>query len=82
MEAIACREALALAEDLQINNFVVASDPKQIISDTEKGTQGAYGSIIREIKHRSAFFNCNFLFESRATNVDADRLAKFLHSLD
>ncbi|EMS57964.1 Acid phosphatase 1 [Triticum urartu] len=33
LEAIACREGLALAQDLMLQNFVLASDSKQIVSD-------------------------------------------------
>lgn len=36
LEAIACREALALVDDLHIQQFVVASDCKQVISDSHK----------------------------------------------
>ncbi|XP_073362487.1 putative F-box/LRR-repeat protein At3g18150 [Aegilops tauschii subsp. strangulata] len=34
-----------------IQNFIVASDAKQIIGGIEKGTNSSYGHIIREIKH-------------------------------
>ena len=36
LECMACREAFALAEDLTISNFVVASDAKQIGKDFSK----------------------------------------------
>ena len=32
LEAIVCREALLLAEDLHVHNFVVASDAKLIVN--------------------------------------------------
>ena len=53
LEAIACQEALSLAEDLMLQNFVVASYSKHIVKDIEKGSQGAHGNIIREINSRS-----------------------------
>lgn len=81
LETIACREGLSLAEDLMLHNFVIASDSKQVINDIEKASCGGYGVIISEIKLRSLAFNC-FTFEGRAANCDADRLAKFSHSLD
>lgn len=82
LEAIACREALSLADDLMIQNFVVASDSKQVVNDITRGSNGAYGSIITEIKRRALPFNYIFTFEGRAANNDADRLAKYSHSLD
>ena len=49
-EAIACREALSLAEDLHIRDFFIASDSKQVINDINKGYKGKYGAIISENK--------------------------------
>lgn len=40
LEAIACREAIALAEDLNQQQFIVASDCKQVIEDIAKGNLG------------------------------------------
>lgn len=51
LEAIACREAMYLVEDLLLQNFIVAFDSKQVISDIEKGTNITYGHIIKEVKH-------------------------------
>jgi hypothetical protein len=81
LEAIACREAIALAEDLNLQHFVVASDCKQVVDDIARGSQGTYGVIIREIKLRSQPFQCSFTFESRAVNIEAHKLAKFSLSL-
>ena len=39
LEAIACREAHALAEDL-LHDFVVATDSEQIANSIQKGSQG------------------------------------------
>ena len=69
--AIACREAIALVEYLNVQRFVVASDCKQVIGDIAKDSQGPYGAIIREMKLRSSLLLCNFIFESRAQNVKA-----------
>ena len=77
LEAIACREAIALAEDLNVQQFVVASDCKQVIGDIARDSQGPYGAIIREIKLRSSPLLCNFTFKSRAVNLEAHKLAKF-----
>lgn len=39
LEAIACREAFALADDL-LHDFVVATDSKQVATDIQKGSKG------------------------------------------
>ena len=77
LEAIACREAIALAEDLHIQRMVVASDCKQVIGDITRGHKGSYGSIISEIKSRSLRFQCNFSFEGRRVNLEAHKLVRF-----
>jgi hypothetical protein len=80
LETLACREALALAEDLMLSSLYVASDCKQVVKDIHGGSHGRYGAIISEINHRSTIFQeCSFVFESRASNFEAHNLAK--HSL-
>ena len=81
LEAIACREGLALAEDLLVSNLIIASDCKRVIDDIKQGNQGAYGSVITEIKLRSSDFTCHFVFESRSSNGEAHSLAKHALSL-
>lgn len=49
LEAMACREGLALAEDLLVQNLVVASHSKQVMGDIHKATRGRYGTIVSEI---------------------------------
>ena len=73
---------MLLAEDLELQNFVVASDSKQIIKDIYEGTSSSYGSNVREIKQRASSFNCKFTFERRVDNTEAVSLAKFSNSLD
>lgn len=82
LEAIACQEGLALMQDLMIQNAIIASDSKPVINDIAKNNQGSYGAIISEIRQRASSIKCNFIFEGRASNGDADRLSKFSHSLD
>lgn len=77
LEAIACREALSLAEDLNIHHFIIASDCQQVVSDIHKNARGKYGAIISEINLKASILHCNFGFESRAVNYEAHRLAKF-----
>lgn len=82
LEAIVCREALSLAEDLLLHNIVVVSDSRQVVNDIQKGSSGIYGQVIEEIKLSALNFNCIFCFENRSTNFEADLLAKHSHSLD
>jgi hypothetical protein len=81
LEAIACREAIALAPNLNVHQAMITSDSKQVIGDIHGGNQGIYGPIISEIKARASLLNCTFSFEGRATNRDAHSLAKFALSL-
>lgn len=74
LEAIACREALSLVEDLVLQNFIIASDSEQIVNDIDRGSHGRYGAIIVEIKQRATMFNCKFTFEGRAANSEAVNL--------
>ena len=74
LEAIACREALALAQDLGIQNFVVSSDCLQVVSDMNKNAHGTYGTIIIEINLRASTYHCIFSFGSRAVNYEAHNL--------
>lgn len=80
LEAIACREAVALAEDLNQHNYIVASDCKQVVEELVKGGQGFYGAVIREIRHRVSPTS-KFTFEKREVNVEAHKLAKHALSL-
>ena len=57
LEALACREALALAEDLALERLFVVSDYKTVVLEIGEGTLGSYGSIIAEINSRTALFN-------------------------
>ena len=62
LEAIACREALSLADDLLLHNFLVATDSKQVANDINMGCTGIHGLIVAEIKLRTTKFNCSFCF--------------------
>jgi hypothetical protein len=62
LEALACREALALAEDLALQHIQVASDCKTVVEDISEGTMGNYSMIIREIKARATNFQGCYLF--------------------
>jgi hypothetical protein len=46
LESMACREALALAEDLALTTLIVASDCKGVVIDIAEGTKERYAAII------------------------------------
>ena len=81
LEALAVREALALADDLNIRMIHVASDCKVVVDDIKNKTPAIYGAILHEIiDHSSTFISCTFVHEFRSSNFEAHNLAK--HSLN
>ena len=77
LEALACREGLALANDLGATHVVIASDCKGVVQDITNNTGGEYGPGVREIRETSTLFqHCTFTFEGRETNIEAHRLAR------
>lgn len=83
LEALACREAQALADDLLLWRILVASDCLWVVNDISRNAGGSYGAIIREIGARAVSFDvCHFKHEHRINNAEAHRLAKFTLSLD
>jgi hypothetical protein len=78
LEALACREALALTEDLSLERIIVASNCKQVVDDISEDTWGQYASIVKEINsNRLAFNHVLFTSEMRESNKDAHNLARF-----
>lgn len=83
VEAVACREALELADDPGIRKPFVASDAKSVVGFIHNGGGGNYEEIIKEIRDQAnTFISCIFTHESRDSNVDAHRLARLGVSLN
>ena len=79
IEALAIREALALAEDLNLHSIHVASDCKVVVDDMKQKHLSSYGAILHEIiDHSRSFLNCNFIHEFRSSNFEAHNLAKYV----
>jgi ribonuclease HI len=77
MEAIACREGMSLALDLQVVNFRLASDNQNVVKNIRQGSHGVYGQIIHEIKERRfSFASVEIVHERRESNVDAHNIAR------
>jgi ribonuclease HI len=51
MEAVACRESLALASDLMLQKFRVACDNITVVRNIRDKGFGPYGHVIQEIRH-------------------------------
>ena len=83
LEALACREALDLAMDLDLAKILIASDCQEVVNDIKNCTGGVYASTIREIvESKNTFDDCSFIFEGKATNIEAHSLAKHAFGLD
>lgn len=77
MEAIACREALSLARDLDLQKIVIASDCQAVVQDIEKGCAGPYATVTREIARRRLDFDeVSFHHEAREANFEPHNLAR------
>jgi len=84
MEAMACREGLALASDLLLQNFKMASDCRNVVRSIKESGMGRYGHVVKEISARmESFASAELVQEGRCSNVDAHVLAKgsLYHSL-
>lgn len=77
VEAIACKEGLALASDIMVQHFKLASDNVNAIRGIKEDGMAAHGHIIREIQARAAYFETSiFVHENRRSNIDAHYIAR------
>jgi hypothetical protein len=77
VEAIACKEGLALATDPVLRYFRLLCDNAEVIRSIWEGTMGSYGHIVQEIRARSHDFNfVDFVHHVRQSNFDAHVLAR------
>lgn len=77
LEALACREALALAKDLMLHQLRIVLDCKTVVTDIHSGMMGPIAPIVHEIIATSSdFVSCTSVFEGRLSNMEAHRLAK------
>jgi hypothetical protein len=56
LEAMACREALALAQDLQISHLCIASACLEVIKSLQGTFMGIHAMITEEVKALSSLF--------------------------
>jgi ribonuclease HI len=77
LEALACREALSLAQDINARRIRVASDCLNVIKSLDQGSLGVYAHIVREITETAKDFEeADFVHERRSSNKDAHNLAR------
>jgi ribonuclease HI len=82
LEAMACRESLALAADLHIGEVMVASACAEMVQSLKGASMGRFSHITREIRetvqHRGGF---SFRHEGRRSNEEAHTLARMATTL-
>jgi ribonuclease HI len=77
LEALACREGLALAQDIYARRIRLASDCAGVIRSLQQGTKGAYAHIVQEIlETKQDFEEVGFCHEKRCSNTEAHSLAR------
>jgi hypothetical protein len=77
MEAIACQEVIALAQDLQLNQITVASDCLTVINALRQPFYGSFSMVIDEAQSNAAHVaKVTFRHENRLSNIDAHNLAR------
>lgn len=77
LEALACREALSLAADLQLQHCLISSDCLEVVNAINKGGRPSYVSVLMEIHQRKRdFHEVRFTHEGRASNTHAHNLAR------
>ena len=82
LEAMACLEALALAEDCGIRSFVVALDCLNVVKNIREMPRCSYMMILQDIHQRSkSFSSAQFAHEGRNFNREAHMLVKFACTL-
>jgi ribonuclease HI len=71
LEALACREGVALALDIDARRVQVASDCNNVVTSLTLGTMGAYAHIVQESKtSENSFKFLVFVYESMKSNKE------------
>jgi ribonuclease HI len=77
LEAMACREGLALAADLLLQRIRVASDCLNVICSIEGEGKGSYGQVVQDLwAMRNDFQVVQFVHEGRRSNGDMHCLVR------
>jgi hypothetical protein len=82
LEAIACREALDLALDLNLGPIKVASDCLEVVQGLSRKNVGVFGSILKEIECGARFQGeTYFSHERQELNMEAHKSARHASAL-
>lgn len=77
VEAMACREALLLRQDLNLRAAVVASDCANVVRSVEEGSRGMSSMVIEEIRRmKMTAGEVSFRYERREANFDAHHIVR------
>ena len=77
VEALACREGVALATDLNLSKVQLACDSANVVRSIKSIALGSYGHVVREIQASSSCFESfDFVHKGRESNGDAHSLAR------
>jgi hypothetical protein len=77
VEAMACREGLALAADLMLQKLRLTTDCASVVKSIAGEGMRIYGHIIQEVKaRRNDFIRVEFVHEHRDSNSDAHVIAR------
>ena len=78
LEALACREAMALAVDLLVGEVMIARDCLEVVQGLQTRNLGRFSHILREITYSASLRGgVSFSHERRCSNEEAHRLARF-----
>jgi hypothetical protein len=77
LEAIACWEAMALAEDLYERKVTMATDCLSVVSNMEQAYDAPYTMVINEVKARAkSLSEFTLRHKNRTSNSEAHNLAR------
>ncbi|KAK1699140.1 hypothetical protein QYE76_015837 [Lolium multiflorum] len=81
LEALACREALSLAQDINARRIRVASDCLNVVRSTNQGTMGAYAHVVREFKETARELDEVVVVHEARGRIEQEELAGEAHVL-
>jgi ribonuclease HI len=82
LEAMACREALALLDDLHEGPVVIATDCLEVVKGLQEANMGIYSHVLQEVKEKARVRGgVVFRHENRRSNGEAHSLARMATSL-
>lgn len=70
-------QGLALASDIMVQHFRLASNNVDVIRGIKEDGMAAHGHIIKEIQTRATYFGtADFVHENMCSNMDAHSIAR------